>query len=67
MPVMPSQVGEEKTTWERLVDHMPEPMIKDMLDEMDRKRFGRCVLEIKGAKVAGMEYTVKTRPDDYEM
>jgi len=40
-------------------------MIEDMLDEMDRKRFGMCILEIKGAKVRGMDYTTKTRPQDY--
>lgn len=49
----------------RILDHWPRPMVEDMLDQMDEKRFGVCVLEIKHAKVQGMDYTRKTRPRDY--
>jgi len=60
-----TQIEIDKNLTERLLNHMPRPMIEDMLDEMDRKRFGMCILEIKGAKVRGMDYTTKTRPQDY--
>lgn len=66
MPVLPIADIDDDELLQRILSKFPRLMLIDIMNEMDRKRFGSCILDVKHAKVDGMKYTVSTRKDDYE-